>query len=126
MGAGRTDQWSTRPAPAVFPASLGQALYIAEYPRKGTQMTISPRSKAAVESYAHTLLAQRIQRYHRNRDRPRQTTKAPVPYSYHELDEIVHLAEVWLPFGGPPEEVIFVRFGIGTAEFEEKLQAALA
>ena len=77
-------------------------------------------------THARLLLAQRIRRYHQNRDVPRHTPKAPAPYTYSEELDMIRLAAIWLPFGGPPEEEIFTRFGISRGEFEARLEQVLA
>ncbi|MGW5518790.1 hypothetical protein [Nocardia africana] len=38
---------------------------------------------------------------------------------------MVRLAEAWLPFGGPPDEEIFIRFGLTRRAFWAKLEAVL-
>ncbi len=38
---------------------------------------------------------------------------------------MVRLAEIWLPFGGPPEDEIFTRFGITGRAFEARLAQIL-
>lgn len=40
------------------------------------------------------------------------------------IDEFVDLEHRWRPFGGVPEEEIFVRFGISKASFDAKVDAA--
>ncbi|OXR46989.1 hypothetical protein B7C42_00105 [Nocardia cerradoensis] len=76
-------------------------------------------------SQTRLLLAQRIRRYHQNREVPRRTPKAPAPYTYSEELDMVRLAAIWLPFGGPPEEEIFTRFGISKVAFEARLEQVL-
>ncbi len=39
--------------------------------------------------------------------------------------QIVEFAETWSPFGGPPEEELFVRFGMTRARFAEALAHAM-
>ena len=82
--------------------------------------------RAVSSPYSRVRLAQGIRRYRHTRDRPRQTRQAPLPYSYDEMDEIIRLAEIWLPFGEPPEEEIFTRFGFDRATFRRKLHAVLS
>ena len=82
--------------------------------------------RAMPDSYSRIRLAQGIRRYRHTRDRPRQTRHAPLPYSYDEQNEIIRLAEMWLPFGEPPEDEIFTRFGFGIVTFRRKLYSALA
>ncbi|MGW5519178.1 hypothetical protein [Nocardia africana] len=82
--------------------------------------------RATPSSQARLLLAQRLRRYHLNRDVPRRTTKAPAPYAYDEALEMFRLAAIWLPFGGPPEEKTFTRFGLSLREFDARLVQVLA
>lgn len=82
--------------------------------------------RATPPSQTRLLLAQRIRRYHLNRDAPRRTTKAPTPYAYDEALEMIRLAAIWLPFGGPPEEETFTRFGLSRREFDARLEQVLA
>ncbi|WP_146097665.1 hypothetical protein [Nocardia nova] len=76
--------------------------------------------------HSRAILAERIRRYRQTRDLPRRTPHAPPPYTYSEIDEMIRLAEVWLPFAGPPEEEIFTRFGIDKDTFQARLDHALA
>lgn len=39
--------------------------------------------------------------------------------------EIVLLAQTWIPYGGPPTEEIFERFGMSPQRFTEVLRASL-
>lgn len=40
-------------------------------------------------------------------------------------DELIRFARAWAPFGGPGDEV-FVTFGVGQAEFYQRVMSALA
>ncbi|MBY4128201.1 hypothetical protein HQO83_07350 [Rhodococcus fascians] len=40
------------------------------------------------------------------------------------VDEYLELAHNWQPFGGVPEEEIFVRFGVSKAQFDDAVLAA--
>ena len=42
-----------------------------------------------------------------------------------EVWYIVEFAEKWSAFGGPPDDEVFVRFGIGRARFDELLADSL-
>ncbi|MFF3572645.1 hypothetical protein [Nocardia jiangxiensis] len=75
--------------------------------------------------HSRSRLAQRIRQYQQARDAPRRTPHAPPPYVYSEIDEMIRLAEMWLPFGGPPEEEIFTRFGLTRHAFQARLEKAL-
>ncbi|MDF3309709.1 hypothetical protein P3H15_32335 [Rhodococcus sp. T2V] len=38
-----------------------------------------------------------------------------------EADRMIKFASMWAPYGGPPEEEIFVHFGMTTRRFIDKL-----
>ncbi|WP_067662240.1 hypothetical protein [Nocardia miyunensis] len=79
----------------------------------------------APATYSQPRLAQRIRLYRQTRDLSRRTRQAPPPYTYSETDEMIRLAEIWLPFGEPPAEEIFTRFGITRQAFRARLEQAL-
>ncbi|MET7773641.1 hypothetical protein [Nocardia sp. NPDC005366] len=61
---------------------------------------------------------------HHRRPHPReripagpQARRRPWPDAW----QIVEFAEAWSPFGGPPDEELFVRFGMSRARFAEVL-----
>ncbi|MBV7707107.1 hypothetical protein NOVA_30420 [Nocardia nova] len=88
-------------------------------------MKVFDTMRSAPSAHARLQLAQRIRRYRQTRDLPRRTRHASPPHAYSETDEMVRLAEIWLPFGGPPEDEIFTRFGITGRAFEARLAQIL-
>ena len=38
-----------------------------------------------------------------------------------EVEDILEFVRTWAPYGGAPEEEIFVRFGMSPSRFKEKL-----
>ncbi|WP_063002636.1 hypothetical protein [Nocardia mikamii] len=61
---------------------------------------------------------------HHRRPHPReripagpQARRGPRPDAW----QIVEFAEAWSPFGGPPDEELFVRFGMSRSRFAEVL-----
>ena len=70
-------------------------------------------------------LTAQVQSYRRHRPRTQQTAAAAAArrtYPHHEAAEIIRFAEVWAPYGGPPGDEVFVRFGITTAQFRARLR----
>jgi len=53
--------------------------------------------------------------FHSNRQRTRH--RQPRPDAW----QIVEFAQTWSPFGGPPDEELFVRFGMNRSRFAEVL-----
>ncbi|OXR41287.1 hypothetical protein B7C42_06685 [Nocardia cerradoensis] len=88
-------------------------------------MKVIDTMRSAPSAHSRVQLAQHIRRYRQTHDQPRRTRHASPPYTYSEVDEMVHLAEIWLPFGGPPEDEIFTRFGITGRAFEARLNQIL-
>ncbi|MGW5519216.1 hypothetical protein [Nocardia africana] len=88
-------------------------------------MKVTETMRPTPTTRSRSLLAQRIRRYRQTRDIPRRTPHAPPPYTYSEIDEMIRLAEIWLPFGDPPDEEIFTRFGIDKRAFQARLDEAL-
>ncbi|MFC9789726.1 hypothetical protein [Rhodococcus sp. NPDC127528] len=37
--------------------------------------------------------------------------------------ELLRLALIWQPYGGPPEETVFERFGVGRSTFDKRVRA---
>lgn len=69
-----------------------------------------------------------IQAYRRLRDRRREVRLSRGGYRSpsREAEVLVGLAQTWAPFGGPPDEEIFIRFGITRSRFTEKLWRIIA
>ena len=42
-----------------------------------------------------------------------------------EHEDILNFARMWAPFGGPPREELYVRFGVHPARFVERLSQIL-
>lgn len=40
-----------------------------------------------------------------------------------ERTELINFAQRWAPYGGPPEDEVFVYFGLTLSQFEERLRA---
>lgn len=40
-----------------------------------------------------------------------------------EERELLRLAVIWRPYGGPPEETVFERYGVDRATFDERVKA---
>ncbi|SED02200.1 hypothetical protein [Rhodococcus koreensis] len=40
-----------------------------------------------------------------------------------EEEQLLRLAVIWRPYGGPPEETVFERFGVGRSTFDERVKA---
>jgi hypothetical protein len=38
-------------------------------------------------------------------------------------DELLRLAHIWKPYGGPPKEEVFEKFGISLSEFDGRIHA---
>ncbi|MFC0454853.1 hypothetical protein [Rhodococcus jostii] len=64
-----------------------------------------------------------IRRYRRWRDRRREAERhrARQPKLGKEVEDILDFARTWAPFGGPPEDEIFVNFGMCPSRFAERL-----
>lgn len=60
-----------------------------------------------------------IRRYRRWRARRRETERfrAQQQRFSKEVEDILTFARTWAPFGGPPEEEIFIKFGMPTERF---------
>ncbi|MGW4336801.1 hypothetical protein ACWEK5_28935 [Rhodococcus koreensis] len=43
-----------------------------------------------------------------------------------EQEELIRFARIWAPYGGPPPEEVFVRFGITSSTFAERIRHMLA
>ncbi|QYB04238.1 hypothetical protein I1A62_45430 [Rhodococcus sp. USK10] len=43
-----------------------------------------------------------------------------------EQEELIRFARIWAPYGGPPPEEVFVRFGITSTAFAERIRQMLA
>lgn len=64
-------------------------------------------------------------REHGTRDRAvRSSTSNDGGQLPDRIDELIDLEHRWRPFGGVPEEEIFVRFGISKASFDALVGAA--
>ena len=42
-----------------------------------------------------------------------------------EKDEVLRLARIWVPYGGPPPDEIFERFGITPQHFADRVRQSL-
>ncbi|RYE43130.1 MAG: hypothetical protein EOP24_29640 [Hyphomicrobiales bacterium] len=42
-----------------------------------------------------------------------------------EQEELIRFARIWAPYGGPPPEEVFVRFGITAKSFAERIRHML-
>jgi hypothetical protein len=69
---------------------------------------------AQVENEIHAYRTRR----HRNRARLREEKNYRLSP---DAADIVRCARIWAPFGGPPADEIFVRFGMSQARFAERL-----
>ena len=56
------------------------------------------------------------------RDKIRAERHSRVP---RESDQLIRVAQTWLPYGGPPAEEVMVQFGMTTARFLEALRQAI-
>ncbi|MDV7090367.1 DUF3263 domain-containing protein [Rhodococcus opacus] len=80
---------------------------------RSTASHSSPGEQAAPE----------IRRYRRWQHRRREAnqTRAGKPRMDREVEDILEFVRTWAPYGGAPEEEIFVRFGMSPSRFKEKL-----
>jgi hypothetical protein len=68
------------------------------------------------------LVENEIHAYRTRRQRRRSRLRAEKYYRLSpEAADIVQCARIWVPFGGPPADEIFVRFGMSQARFTERL-----
>lgn len=64
-----------------------------------------------------------VHRYRRRRDRRRlaEHRRAQLRSRITEVEDILTFARRWAHFGGPPEEEVFINFGMHTGRFTQRL-----
>ncbi|MDV7354638.1 hypothetical protein R4282_16695 [Rhodococcus oxybenzonivorans] len=93
----------------------------------GAPHTSDLRPPVPLPTSREAFLTAQVQSYRQHRRKQQATAAAATrrTYTHHEGAEIIRFAEVWAPYGGPPGDEVFVRFGITTAEFRVRLHDVL-
>ncbi|RYE43545.1 MAG: hypothetical protein EOP24_28040 [Hyphomicrobiales bacterium] len=76
------------------------------------------QAKSAPSSCVET----EIRRYRRLRLRQREQRRAEQPRASNEAEYFIEFAQSWAPYGGAPEEEVFVQFGMTSSRFAERLR----
>ncbi|ABG99254.1 hypothetical protein RHA1_ro08209 (plasmid) [Rhodococcus jostii RHA1] len=99
-----------------------------EHPWTRSGWTPDPRTRQVRREHEHSAIEADVRKYRqRHRQRTQSgTTRHRPGVVRDETEAFLSFADIWAPFGGPPEAELFVTYGITKSTFSERLWHILA